>query len=113
MSARTRETYVVCAGLDLCVEPVLVLVPEGRVAHQQDVEDDPACPDVDWLGVRLLLQHLRGQVAGGSGKPEPRLLVALDLDGQPEVSQLHSRAFLLGSQQQILWLKSVIGKWLF
>ncbi len=62
------ETHVVCAGLDLRVEPVLVLVPEGRVAHQQDVEDDPARPDVHRLPVGLLLQHLRGEVARGAGE---------------------------------------------
>jgi hypothetical protein len=61
-------THVVCPGLDLCVQPVLVLVPEGRVSDEQDVEDDPARPDVDRLPVRLLLQHLGAEVAGSAGK---------------------------------------------
>ena len=30
---------VIRPGLDLGVQAVLVLIPEGRVAHQQDVED--------------------------------------------------------------------------
>ena len=38
------STYVVCAGFDLCVELRLVLVPEGRVADQQDVQDHAAGP---------------------------------------------------------------------
>ena len=47
---------------------MLVLVPEGRVAHQEDVEDDAARPDVHGLAVGLLLQHLGGEVAGGAGE---------------------------------------------
>lgn len=42
--ARTRrgeETHVVSPSLDLLVQLVLVLVPERRVTHQQDVEDHP------------------------------------------------------------------------
>lgn len=34
-------TYIIGPGLDLLVEFVLVLIPERRVAHQQDVQDDP------------------------------------------------------------------------
>lgn len=34
------RTYVISSGFDLCIKPMLVLVPEGRVTHQQDVEDD-------------------------------------------------------------------------
>ena len=34
-----RAGVVVGPGLDLGVQPVLVLVPEGRVADQQDVQD--------------------------------------------------------------------------
>ena len=57
---------VVGAGLDLRVQPVLVLVPEGRVAHEQDVEDHPARPDVHRLPVRLLLQHLNSNRVFGN-----------------------------------------------
>lgn len=34
-------TYIIGPSLDLLVEFVLVLIPERRVAHQQDVQDDP------------------------------------------------------------------------
>ena len=34
-------THVVGPSLDLLIQPVLVLVPEGGVAHQEDVEDHP------------------------------------------------------------------------
>ena len=63
-----QSTHVVSPGLDLRVESVLVLVPEGRVADQENVEDDPARPDVHGLAIRLLLKHLGGQVTGSSGK---------------------------------------------
>lgn len=33
------QTYVIGSSFDLLIEFVLVFVPEGRVAHQQDVED--------------------------------------------------------------------------
>jgi len=36
-----EETHVVRPGLDLLVQLVLVLVPERRVTHKQDVEDHP------------------------------------------------------------------------
>ena len=34
-------THIVGPGLDLLVQLVLVLVPEGWVAHEQDVQDHP------------------------------------------------------------------------
>ena len=37
---RRMWTYVEGARLDLGVQLVLVLIPEGRVAHQQDVQYD-------------------------------------------------------------------------
>lgn len=40
-SERGQCTHVVGAGLDLLVQLVLVLVPEGWVAHEQDVQDHP------------------------------------------------------------------------
>ena len=61
-------THIIRPSLDLRVQPVLVLVPEGRVAHQEDVEDDAARPDVHGLPVGLLLKHLGGEVAGGAGE---------------------------------------------
>ena len=55
----------VVAGLDL-VEDVLVgAAVEGRAAREQDVEDDPAAPDVAALVV-VLLEHLGGDVVGGA-----------------------------------------------
>lgn len=63
-----RDTYVVRSGLDLRVQPMLVLVPERRIADEEDVQDDAARPYVDRLPVRLLLQHLRAEVTGCSGE---------------------------------------------
>ena len=97
--------YVVSASLDLGIKPVLVFVPEGRVADQQNIEYHATSPNVNGLGVRLFFQDFGRQVARCAGEPEPCLLVTLDLDGQSEVGQLHSRAFLFARQQQILRLK--------
>lgn len=38
---RVKETHIVSPSLDLLVQLVLVLIPERRVTHQQDVEDHP------------------------------------------------------------------------
>ena len=66
---RDEGTHVVGAGFDLCVEFALVLVPEGRVAHEQDVQDHAARPDVHRLPIRFLPQHLRRQVARRAREP--------------------------------------------
>lgn len=42
-------THVICSSLDLGVQPMLVLVPERRIADQQNVKDD-ACSD-EFVGV--------------------------------------------------------------
>ena len=47
---------------------MLVLIPEGRVTHEEDVEDHATGPDVDGLAIGLLLQHLGAEVAGGAGE---------------------------------------------
>lgn len=47
---------------------MLILVPEGRVTDQEDVQDNTARPYVDWFPVWLLLQHLRTEVAGRSSE---------------------------------------------
>ena len=99
-----HPTYIIGAGLDLGVEAVLVLVPEGRVADEENVEDDAAGPDVHRLPVGVLLQHLRTEVARGARKAVPRLLVALHLDGQAKVRQLHRRTLRLARQKQVLRL---------
>lgn len=35
------KAHIISPGLDLLVQLVLVLIPERRVTHQQDVEDHP------------------------------------------------------------------------
>ena len=34
-------SHVIGPSLDLLVQAMLVLVPEGRIANQQDIQDDP------------------------------------------------------------------------
>ena len=41
--AAQRGADLVSGHLDLVIEPLLVLVPEWRVAHQEDVENN-TCP---------------------------------------------------------------------
>lgn len=43
MTAQLSETdpYIVGSSFDLLIELVLILIPEGRVAHQEDIQDDP------------------------------------------------------------------------
>lgn len=38
-------TYIIGSGFDLLVELVLVLIPERRVTHKQNVQDN-ACVDI-------------------------------------------------------------------
>lgn len=40
-SRRGEKAHIISPSLDLLVQLVLVLIPERRVAHQQDVEDHP------------------------------------------------------------------------
>lgn len=50
--AKTPGTYIIGSGFDLLVEFMLVLIPERRVAHKQDVQDD-ACVDSKKSGSRV------------------------------------------------------------
>ena len=60
---KDSDIYVVCASLDLGVKSMLVFIPKGWVADQEDVEDDPTGPYVHSFSVRLFFQHLGTQVA--------------------------------------------------
>lgn len=33
--------YVIGSSLDLLIQLMLILIPKGRVAHQEDIQDDP------------------------------------------------------------------------
>merc|ERR1719422_1876425 len=48
---------VVRSSSDLSVELLLILVPERRVANQEDVQDDSTRPYVHRLSIWLLFQH--------------------------------------------------------
>lgn len=39
--SQQTSPYIVGSGLDLLIQLVLILIPEGRVAHQEDIQDDP------------------------------------------------------------------------
>ena len=95
---------VVAARLDLLVKLLLVLVPERRVADEQDVENDAASPHVHRLSVRLSSEHLRSEVARRACEAIPRVAVIARLDCQAEVGQLHVRVARLAGQQQVLRL---------
>ena len=71
-------TDLVLPSLDQLKESSLVVIPEGWVAHQQDVQDHTAGPQVHGAAIGLLTHHLRGQVARGASKPcrEERVTLA-------------------------------------
>lgn len=64
-----------------------------------------ACPNVYRFAIGLFLEHFGRQVTGSAGETEPRLLVALNFDGQAEVGQLDSGTFCLARQQQVFRLQ--------
>lgn len=62
---------------------------------------------------RIFLRHWRYTTAmddffshvGMDLRTEPGLLIALYLDGQAEVGQLHRRVLAFAGQEQVLWLE--------
>ena len=55
---------VVVGGLDLLEQALLVVVGKGRVAREQDEENDAQRPDVGLEAVRLAGENLGSDVAG-------------------------------------------------
>lgn len=41
LAARLSGPYIIGSSLDLLIQLVLILIPEGRIAHQEDIQDDP------------------------------------------------------------------------
>ena len=60
---------VVLAGLDLLVKLLEVVVPEGRVASQEDVHDHTRGPDVNLFPVWHAAAHFRRKVPRCASKP--------------------------------------------
>lgn len=61
--------YRKLSSLDLFEHFVLVIIPEWRVADQQDVEDHTTGPHIHCIAVWVFTQDLRGQVTWGTCKP--------------------------------------------
>ena len=61
---------------------------EGRLAHEQRVEDAADGPDVHLEAVPLLAQHLRRDVVGGTTKSPLPLAVRFHAGGETEVADL-------------------------
>ena len=59
---------------------------EGRLPHEQCVEDAADRPDVNLEAVTLLAQHLWSNVVGGTAKRPLPLAIGLDAGGEAEVS---------------------------
>lgn len=51
-------------------------------------------PNVHRFTIRIFLENFRGQVTRCTSETVPGLPFPINLDGQSEVSQFHSRAFL-------------------
>ena len=105
MNFNRKKTYIIRSGLNLGIQPMLIFIPKRWIAHQQDVQNDAARPNVHRLAIRLLLEHLGRQIAGRTSESEPRLLIPLHLNRQPKVGQLDGGAFRLRRQQQVLRLE--------
>ena len=61
-------SHLIFPSLDKLKHPCSIVVPEWRVAHQQDVQDDPAGPNVGGKRVRFLPYHFRREIARGPSK---------------------------------------------
>ena len=59
---------------------------EGRLPHEQCVEDAADRPDVHLVAVTLLAKHLRRDVVGGAAKRPLPLAIGLDAGGEAKVS---------------------------
>lgn len=78
---------------------------EGKVRGIRGIWRLTTGPNVHRLAVGLLLDHFRRQVARRARKPVPRIQLALNLNGESEVSQLDGRSLGLARQEQILRLE--------
>jgi len=64
---------------------MLILVPEGRITDQEDVQYNTASPYVNWFSVWLLLQYLRTEVAGRSSETFLSITRFIPLEGHDHV----------------------------
>ena len=62
------STHIIMAEFDPGVQLLLVLVVEGRVAHQENIQDYPTRPDVCWFTVNVLFYNFGGEITGRSCK---------------------------------------------
>ena len=53
---------------------MLILVPEWRITDQEDVKNDTARPDVDWLAVWFFLEYFRAEVTGRPGETLTKII---------------------------------------
>ncbi len=81
--------HVVLVPLDARVGVLERLRLEGRLAHQQRVQDTPQRPDVHLVAVALLAQHLWGDVVRGAAQGPLALPVVVNPGGEAEVAELH------------------------
>ena len=67
---------------------LVVLCLEGRVAHEELVAQDAQAPDVDFVVVGEVIDHLGGQVVKSAAEGLPPVIGGVD--APPEVSYLDS-----------------------
>lgn len=53
---------------------MLILVPEWRITDQEDVKNDTARPDVDWLAVWFFLEYFWAEVTGRPGETLAKII---------------------------------------
>jgi hypothetical protein len=96
-------------GPDLVEEDVLVLVGKGRVAAEEDVEDDAERPHVALgpvLGTRR--DHLRRNVAGRPARRAHHLVGAGEDLGEAHVRKLDGGVVVLALEEDVLGLEVAV-----
>jgi hypothetical protein len=81
LSSQKTHPYIIGSSFDLLIQLVLILIPEGRVAHQEDIQDDPYETEHTVTGVSHLLPEVPRKAMQGSEPPrKARVRPELELD---------------------------------
>lgn len=75
--------YIIGSSLDLLIQLVLILIPERRVAHQEDIQDDPYKTEHRSLGsVTCFAEEPRKATWGSEPPRKSRTIPEREVDGR-------------------------------